>query len=402
MGPIPRGVGLFMFRVASAFLLAFSLTATVAEPVPVLGVVRHGELFELSLIYSEAVDTVSLQTLESYSVTPGELTRSRLAATNQGVILSSANLTANSAGTFSINGVLDETQNPLPPQIIPFDTGNLFWTTIGGSELSLPPEVTAINTNGFDVVSGGIQQKDEYDEATFVGEALTGDFERKVRVAFVEPAGFGAKAGIIVRESLDEGKSRPVDPGDPSQAFSRYVGLFVSAPETAAGEAGQGEHLILQRAQNPSIVTDSLTVTNDAAPAFPDAWLQVKRVGEVFYMSRSTNGVTWESLGSAQFPEAMPETLYVGLSFSPQNDDVPVGSGLRRSFVAKFRDFTRTEQDNRIKIERVGDHAELSWTGNWILQTATTAAGSWENAPSQANPQTVNFSETMRFYRLRR
>jgi hypothetical protein len=45
----------------------------------------------------------------------------------------------------------------------------------------------------------------------------------------------------------------------------------------------------------------------------------------------------------------------------------------------------------------------LSWTGDGTLQTTTTVAvpGSWVNAPSQANPQTVSSSDPQRYYRLK-
>jgi len=45
----------------------------------------------------------------------------------------------------------------------------------------------------------------------------------------------------------------------------------------------------------------------------------------------------------------------------------------------------------------------LSWTGDGTLVTTTdlTPPTTWVNAPSQANPQTVNTTDPQRYYRVK-
>src|SRR5205823_14487438 len=95
--------------------------------------------------------------------------------------------------------------------------------------------------------------------------------------------------------------------------------------------------------------------------------------------------------------------VYVGLAFSPQNDDIPPGADLRKSFVAKFREYQIVPKNaGHLRIQPVENHAEVTWDSGWTLETATTVSGPWTNAASQQNPLRVDFTESMRFYRVRR
>lgn len=398
------GKGNSMKAVLCFFAFAVSLFA--ADD-PLVGVLKHGDVYEFSVIFQQPVDFLSIQDLDHYAATSAQFSASRLTATNQGVILTATGPTPGLDGVMQISHVLDASQNEIPPASIGFTVTNRFWTVIGGNELGFTPEVTAISTNGFDVFSGGIEQRDYYDEATFVGEVVTNDFNRIVRVQSVDPAGLGAKAGLMVRESLDEGKGRPLNPDDPAQAFSRYIELAVSSPQTADGQAGDTTHRIWMRPTNGNLVTQSLTVTNDAAPKFPDAWLRIQRVGNEFKMFRGTNGVAWEQIGSAQFTDPAPTNLYVGVAFSPQNDDLSFNSGLRDLFVAKFRDYSGSSTTRpSLTLKRINGQGELSWTNatsaTWVLETTTTIPNpTWDVAASQQNPQTIDLADQKRFFRLR-
>lgn len=53
-------------------------------------------------------------------------------------------------------------------------------------------------------------------------------------------------------------------------------------------------------------------------------------------------------------------------------------------------------------VTRSGNTMTLSWTGSGTLQQADSVTGPWSDAPSQANPQTVNVTGTAKFYRIRR
>jgi hypothetical protein len=381
------------------FLTALAIKAI---PEPQIGsVLRHLGAYEISIIYSEPVDVGSLGNPENYSVAPGSIVSLRLCATNQGVILTVQGLAPGNQGAVNINNMLDASGNLLPAASLDFKAPDRLWAAIGANELGFTPDVVGFPDDGFDLFSGGVQQRDEYDDATFVGEKITGNFDVKVRVDYVEPAGAGAKAGIMIREQLDEGKTRPLDPDDPAQAFSRYVELSVQAPVSALGDPGAG-HQIWQRAVSPSVDTLPLTINNNAAPDFPNAWLRVERLSQEFNMYRSIDGQHWVQLGSASFDPPLSTNVYVGLAFSPQNDDIPFDTGLRKSFVAKFRQYELIPKaEDNLRIQMSGDHAEVLWDSSATLQTAATLTGQWTDLPTATSPYRVDLTEAARFYRLK-
>jgi hypothetical protein len=391
-----------MKRLAAVLFLLTTLEIF-ATPEPQIGaVLRHGDNYDISVIFSEPVNVSALDDPENYDVTPGNILALRLCATNQGVILTVGSLSAGMDGVLSIKNMLDPFDNPVPAASLEFKTGARLWAYIGANELGFPYDVVGFPTNGFDLFSGGVQQMEEYDDAVFMGGQITGDFEAKVRVEYVEPAGRGSKAGIMIREQLDEGRPRPVDPFDPAQAFSRYVELAVSNPVSILGEPSPG-HQIWQRAVSPGTETLSLTVTNQAAPDFTNAWVRIERAGQQFTMSRSSDGKNWQQIGGATFNPPLSTNVYVGLAFTPQNSDVPPETGFRRTFLAQFREYELIPKESGdLRIATVGDHAEVTWAFGWILQTALAVTGPWSQAPSQTSPLRVNFSEQMRFYRLSR
>ncbi len=392
-----------VFCVLAAFI---SLCSLKAED-PLVGVVtKVFGMAEISVIFQEPVNTTSLLDVDNYHLSRGQIVELRQAATNRGVILMVSNLPLRSTTQLTIDGVLNEASEPIHYSTT-VETLDRVWTPIGGNELGFIPDVLAVSTNGFDLFSGGVQQFEDYDEATFAGHEVNGDFDEVTRVEWVDPAGRGAKAGIMVREKLNAVMPRAVDPEDPATMFSRYIELTVRAPQSADGEATGGSHKIYMRPTTGSPNLQSLTVTNDAAPAFPDAWLRVQRVGPEFRMYRGINGRDWEQIGSAQFPETAPSGVYVGVAFTPQNEDFFANPELKNLYVAKFRNYSSTNFNTFITLQRTqtAGQAELSWTGvGWTLETATLISGPWQDAPAQGNPQviTINVAEPARFYRLRR
>jgi hypothetical protein len=122
-------------------------------------------------------------------------------------------------------------------------------------------------------------------------------------------------------------------------------------------------------------------------------------------MYRGADGANWTQIGGATFNPPLATNVYVGVAFSASNNDIPPETELRRSFVAKFRDYELTTETNEVggnlSIQNRGDHAEVIWDG-WTLQTATTLFGQWDDLTTATSPLRVNFTEPMRFYRLKK
>jgi len=206
-------------------------------------------------------------------------------------------------------------------------------------------------------------------------------------VDYQDPSSIWARAGLMVRETLDAGKPRPADPFDPADAFSRYLELHVTPVNTAYGDPASNTHEVniryyLGGIGSPNPPTEQPALTNNAAPAYTNAWLRIKRTGQVFEVYRGTNGMSWEQMGSFTFPTnadngPFPQTVFFGPSYSPENGNIPVISGARAAFLAKFRDYggigsSVPKEAPPIHITKLATgEIEISWTGQAILQTNT-------------------------------
>jgi len=130
------------------------------------------------------------------------------------------------------------------------------------------------------------------DEFHYVYQSLSGDGEIIARVASIENTGSYAKAGVMIRETLD---------GD-----SRYAGIFVT-PNNGAFF------------QYRTIKVGSTGFTGSGFTQAP-YWFKLNRSGNTFTGYKSSNGSTWTQVGSASV--SMASDVYVGLAVCSNNDGV--------------------------------------------------------------------------------
>ena len=125
------------------------------------------------------------------------------------------------------------------------------------------------------------------DAFRFMHQPLTGDGSVTARVATLQATNAWAKAGVMIRASLD-----------PSAA---HAFMFVSLSEGAA----------FQR----RVDDGGLTTHTGAGAAAPPQWVRLTRAGAVISASISTDGTNWTTVGSDTFTD-MPATAFVGLAIT--------------------------------------------------------------------------------------
>lgn len=129
---------------------------------------------------------------------------------------------------------------------------------------------------------------DAADAFQYVNETLTGDGDIVARVASLDYTNDWAKAGVMIRETLDAG--------------SRHASMFVTPtmgtafqwradPNAGSGHGGYG--------------------------GAPPAWVKLSRRGSTFTGYTSSDGVNWAYVGSATI--YMGSTVYVGLAVTSHN-----------------------------------------------------------------------------------
>ncbi|HEX4794917.1 MAG TPA: Ig-like domain-containing protein [Humisphaera sp.] len=152
-------------------------------------------------------------------------------------------------------------------------------TTVGST--------TAVGTGGYDVVAGGTDIYNTADSFRFAYRQQTGDFDVKVQVTSLDAASsIDAKAGLMARTSLNANSA-----------------MIFSGTTAADG------YRYTARASSGAAVTN---VHPSAPLTFPNVWVRLTRVGNVFTAYHSTDGVTWTVTSSVTL--ALPTTIFLGLA----------------------------------------------------------------------------------------
>ncbi len=180
---------------------------------------------------------------------------------------------------------------------------NLNWIELTPLILPNPWQQTDIGTVGiegdaiydtgtFTVSGSGGDISGQGDRFHFVYLPVSGNCEIIARVAAMDNTNAGAKAGVMIRDTLN--------------SDSRHFSTFITP--------SQG--IIFSRRLN----TGGFPATTTAAGLTAPYWLKISRYGSLFKSSYSPDGITWTVLGSQGF--AISSTVYIGLAVTSKNDAV--------------------------------------------------------------------------------
>lgn len=148
---------------------------------------------------------------------------------------------------------------------------------------------SATYANGkFTVIGAGSDIWGATDQFRFVYRQLTGDGVVVANVESLQQAHLWSKAGVMIRETLAAGS------------------------KNAYTLASAGKGLAFQR----RTATGGTSVSTIVAGA-PPRWVKLERKGAAFTSAVSTNGTTWQPIGTQSI--AMGATVYVGLAVTSHN-----------------------------------------------------------------------------------
>ena len=364
---------------------------------------QSGPNFDVGVTFDEPLDPTSAGTLANYSISPGSVTAVRFYATSPGVVLTVSGLTAGTAYSVTVANVADPYGNKITSANLPGTFSSMHWGEVGADELKLGYGVVPVGPNAFDLYSDGIAEWASYDEATFVYEQVTGNFDKELRVEYVDPASEWARAGLIVRDVTNFGVDRN---GQTTNSLAgRYQKVHVQPLMTAMGTAGADDYECNRRL-NTGGQTDGPTI-GSLTPLYPNAWCRLQRVGQTFTTYGSTNGVDWVTLSITTWGVddtnhiVMPDTVYVGPEYAPENGNV--SAGFQAMFGAKFRDYGNYGvAPPTLAITKNSDGTfTLTYTG--ILYSSQTAKGPYAPVSGASSPWPVNPKATSapatQFYR---
>jgi hypothetical protein len=174
------------------------------------------------------------------------------------------------------------------PNLGPLPSG---WS--GGDVGSVAAAGFSGQTNGvYTVVGSGADIWGTSDEFNFVNQQITGDCDIRARVASLDNTHSAAKAGVMIRESLNANSTHALVNVTPSAGVE-----FIRRTTTGGGS----------------------TATGNSGITAPH-WVRLVRSGNTFTAYRSADGSTWTTIGSDTI--AMGATVYVGLAVTSHNDGV--------------------------------------------------------------------------------
>ncbi len=397
-----------MRRLSGVLIVWLATISSWAADYARVGALAKDGNWEVSVIYTNTAQRSILQS--SYLLPPdAELTEIRDQPLDNGVVLSMSGLATNSSYTITLTNISAIDGTGLPAVALSFRTKPTSWAAIGTQELGFPAEALAAEDDAFDLISGGSQMFDQYDESTFVYEKITGDFDKRVRIDSQEASSDSAQAGLMVREELDELRPRPIDSTDPAEAFSRYLQVQVNPANTDYTDfhgqpvPGLNRYQISFRSLPGGSTENPPAGTN--APPYPDAWLRLKRTGQTFYVFRASDGTNWVNLGVFKFPTTdvdlnpvapFASTVFVGPNYAPQVSNIPISTGVQRAFLARFREYSDASGNVEVEapvlsITRSASGLEIRWSAGTLEATSNIATDVWVNlgtvSPLQIIPQ---------------
>jgi len=269
--------------------------------------------------FSEPIGPPSATTATHYSIAPGiTVSNARIGASAEIVELDTTALAPGSNYTLVINGVTDRAQTPnaiasntqLPFTAIDYAPASVGTPTLAGSVRPAPGGATV-------TASGEIGGRS--DAFQFGYQLVTGNFDRRVRVAAFNPTDPFAAAGLMARASLDA-----------NSAFAAAM----------ATPGVVGAHLLSRATVGAASQRTGFFPVN-----YPQTWLRLSRAGSTFRAYAGFDGVSWTELGSVNV--TLPTAVYFGFTASSRD---PL-----RTTTVEFRDVgdvTGTPPANTLRAHR--------------------------------------------------
>ena len=324
---------------------------------------------EIGVLFDESLSAGSAETTANYTLSAGTVTGARhvpnssgVTSLQDGVVLTVTGLPASGA-TLTVRNVADAKGNAIPAagQMLPVGSTPLKWITIGrdGADadgVPFEPAAIPVSEDGVNLVSGGASYWATSDDFTFAYQEVTGDFDKKARVEYADASSQWSRNGMTVRASLNNGTETTDAAG--ANPASIYQNAHVNPPIMFNGSASnfgyEGNRRILTGGQTDGAPNNEGAMT----PAFPNAWVRIKRVDQWVTIYRSSDGVEWEPYGLTEFgvegvSDPLPDTTFVGVFNAPENGNiVGLDPTATTEWANRIRDFGDTVETQKAAGEQ--------------------------------------------------
>lgn len=353
-----------------------------------VGALRHGTDVDVGVIFSEAVDPATV-VAANFSLSSGTISSVRHITNSSGyetlesgAIVTATGLTPGSSYTLSVTGVKDVKGNAMAASQESFVVSSMTWVALGNDPPEFPAGAIATGTNSFNVNSGGNAFWNTTDDVTFVYEEVTGDFDKVLRVEYQDASSQWARAGIHARDSL----------GSLEAEAARYQNSHANPTIMANGSPSNYSFETNRRLSIGGATTGS---NGGGTPLYPNAWVRLRRAGDVIHMYRSDDAVTWVEFNASNFnpddgslPDGpLPAKMFVGAVYGPENGNLT--EEFRKNWTARFADYGdyqpnkgRGTQTYSIGINFQDDTFASSVGPMEVAGVNAVAQSNWNNPPA--------------------
>ncbi len=163
-----------------------------------------------------------------------------------------------------------------------------------------------ITEKGFEIIAGGADIWGTKDEFHFSYQSLKGDFDMSVLILGLSKANQYTKAGIMARADLSENCQHV------------YYQVFPdNSPRNKNNGGCEFQYRSVKGGEMKAIYPDPKTAGNQFDVTFPNTWIRLKRIGDVFESYISNDNKSWKLYST--FTLKMPVELLVGLAVTSHN-----------------------------------------------------------------------------------
>ena len=300
---------------------------------------NSGGTFDVGLIFDESLDLATVIN-GNFTLSAGTVTGVKYIANSStafslqsGVVVTASGLTPGSTYTITTKNLKDLKGNATAAVTTSFKVQALTWVALGDpANHFFPDSSIAIGDNGLNLQAGGKGFWGTEDDVNFAYEQINGDFDKVIQVEQQDASSNWARAGLMVRETLN--------------ADSRYQAVHADPyPLKFDGTASNQTYETNRRLGTGGATSSS---SGGGTPAYPNVYVRLRRVGSVIHMYRSSDAVTWTELGNTDFSAdgngdaaALPATMFVGIVFGPELGNIlSDGDPARKLFTARFRGYS--------------------------------------------------------------
>jgi len=277
-----------------------TLTVLVDTNPPVLLGARSLSLTQVEASFSKAISPATATNVANYAITgvagnPAVLTAAP-DASQSNIVLTVSTLANTATYTLTVNNLADQTSRG---NLIAANSKAVFTASVYGSAgIGNPPAAggQAVLTNGLLITSAGGAIGGTNDQFQFSSTAVSGNFDLAVCLAGLGLSDTWAKAGLMARESQS-----PAGRFAATLATPAINGCFFEWRDPAGSTAQSA----------------------GGFPAnYPNTWLRLNRVGNLFSSFASYDGQTWSLLASQTI--TLSNQVYLGFVVDSDQSGQPV------------------------------------------------------------------------------